>query len=304
LAAPRQAGLGIHRDGTLLNCVLLLSDPADFDGGGTVFAPPLDRCYRAGRGDCLCSCGQLPHGAAAVTRGIRYVLIAFIDELVFDDAAVDDAVVDGAASPPPPPPYLPPSLPLSSPPSSSASLAADALVGQLHALVCQHEAAPMSLEALLARVSELAAEAAVGQMALMAVATSGGVTTRTTGGHTAAPACSPSPAPSSQPMASPSSSPSSAPSRSPSAAPSTSPLTEENLGPLGAADDASASASGADCGINGAALAESGRGDDGGGERETSAGWMDAAERAARGFSADETVVMPLPNFDDSDDDD
>jgi len=34
LAAPRQAGLGIHRDGTLLNCVLLLSDPADFDGGG------------------------------------------------------------------------------------------------------------------------------------------------------------------------------------------------------------------------------------------------------------------------------
>ena len=25
--------------------------------GGTVFAPPLDRCYRAGRGDCLCSCG-------------------------------------------------------------------------------------------------------------------------------------------------------------------------------------------------------------------------------------------------------
>uniref|UniRef100_A0A7S3WWT1 Fe2OG dioxygenase domain-containing protein n=1 Tax=Emiliania huxleyi TaxID=2903 RepID=A0A7S3WWT1_EMIHU len=250
-AAPRQAGLGIHRDGTLLNCVLLLSDPADFDGGGTVFAPPLDRCYRAGRGDCLCSCGQLPHGAAAVTRGIRYVLIAFIDELVFDDAAVDDAVVGEAASPPPPPPYLPPSLPLSSPPSSSASPAADALVGQLRALVCQHEAAPMSLEALHARVSELAAEAAVGQTALMAMATSGGLA---------------------------------------------------GLAPLGAADDASTS--GADCGINGAALAESGRGDDGGGERETSAGWMDAAERAARGFSADETVVMPLPNFDDSDDDD
>ncbi len=106
-------------------------------------------------------------------------------------------------------------------------------------------------------------------------------------------------------MASPSSSPSSAPSRSPSAAPSASPLTAgglAGLAPLGAADDASTS--GADCGINGAALAESGRGDDGGGERETSAGWMDAAERAARGFSADETVVMPLPNFDDCDDDD
>ena len=42
----------------------------------------------------------------------------------------------------------------------------------------------MSLEALHARVSELAAEAAVGQTALMAMATSGGVTTRTTGGLT------------------------------------------------------------------------------------------------------------------------
>jgi len=86
--APRQAGLGMHRDGTLLNCVVLLSDAADFEGGGTAFAPPLDRVYRPQRGDCLCSCGQLLHGAAPVTRGTRYVLIAFIDELV--EAPADD----------------------------------------------------------------------------------------------------------------------------------------------------------------------------------------------------------------------
>ena len=51
-----------------------------------------------------------------------------------------------------------------------------------------------------------------------------------------------------------------------------------------------------------AAVATAGSGGSGG-DRETSAGWMDAAERAARGFSADEEVVMPLPNFDDSEED-
>ena len=78
--APRQAGLGIHRDGTLLNAVVLLSDETDFEGGGTLFAPPLDRTYKLSRGDCLCSSGQLRHGAADVVRGTRVVLVAFIDE--------------------------------------------------------------------------------------------------------------------------------------------------------------------------------------------------------------------------------
>ena len=43
-------------------------------------------------GGCLCSCGQLLHGAAAVTRGVRYVLIAFIDEqqLLPDDSDADE----------------------------------------------------------------------------------------------------------------------------------------------------------------------------------------------------------------------
>ena len=35
---PRQAGLGMHRDGTLLNCVVLLNHPSEFEGGGTSFA--------------------------------------------------------------------------------------------------------------------------------------------------------------------------------------------------------------------------------------------------------------------------
>ena len=78
---PKQPGLALHRDGTLLNCIILLSSPSEFEGGGTVFAPPLDSTYRSGRGECLCSCGQYLHGAEPVSRGVRYVLVAFIDEL-------------------------------------------------------------------------------------------------------------------------------------------------------------------------------------------------------------------------------
>ncbi len=35
---------------------------------------------RNSQGAGLCSCGQLSHGAAVVTKGVRYTLIAFIDE--------------------------------------------------------------------------------------------------------------------------------------------------------------------------------------------------------------------------------
>ena len=86
----------MHRDGTLLNCVVLLSQPGrDFDGGGTAFAPPLDRTYHTAQGDGLCSSGQLLHGAAPVERGVRYVLVCFIDELFADlGDAVDAARSD------------------------------------------------------------------------------------------------------------------------------------------------------------------------------------------------------------------
>ena len=48
----QQAGLGMHRDGSLLNCVILLNPRDDFDGGGTAFAPPLDRAHATQVGGC------------------------------------------------------------------------------------------------------------------------------------------------------------------------------------------------------------------------------------------------------------
>ena len=106
-----QPSLVLHKDATLLSCNVLLNDAASFDGGGTCFAqsvrlsewglasgvpddsgatqrrPRLLSTHeeatvvRGGRGDCLLHCGQLSHGAHAVTRGTRLVLVCFIDEL-------------------------------------------------------------------------------------------------------------------------------------------------------------------------------------------------------------------------------
>ena len=51
-AGKQQAGLGMHRDGSLLNCVILLNPRDDFEGGGTAFAPPLDRAHATQVGGC------------------------------------------------------------------------------------------------------------------------------------------------------------------------------------------------------------------------------------------------------------
>lgn len=59
---PSRAGLHLHRDGTLLNVVILLSDPRSFDGGGTVFDEPVSNTFHTLQGDCLCSCGQVHVG--------------------------------------------------------------------------------------------------------------------------------------------------------------------------------------------------------------------------------------------------
>ncbi|KAJ1625930.1 hypothetical protein T492DRAFT_1036184 [Pavlovales sp. CCMP2436] len=75
-----RAGLGLHRDGTLLSCNVLLNAPSEFEGGGTYFAAE-DRTVSAGSGDCVIHCGQLLHGASPVLRGTRLVLVAFIDEV-------------------------------------------------------------------------------------------------------------------------------------------------------------------------------------------------------------------------------
>lgn len=99
--ASGQPALALHKDSTLLSCNVLLCEPVGFDGGGTCFAEPVGAAewrwhegelrrtgtlaeatvLNGAQGDCVLHCGQQMHGAQPVTRGMRVVLVCFIDEL-------------------------------------------------------------------------------------------------------------------------------------------------------------------------------------------------------------------------------
>lgn len=74
-----QRGLRGHRDRSLLSFTVLLSDPHDFDGGGTrIDALGHSAVHPEAQGDLCTHCGKLRHAGAAVTRGVRYVLVGFV----------------------------------------------------------------------------------------------------------------------------------------------------------------------------------------------------------------------------------
>ena len=101
-AAAGQVELGAHRDGPLLTATLALNDPAEFDGGGTqiealrqfatndgdadlLSPPPPGEALRGGAaalrpaaGHAVLHPGNVRHGGAAISRGVRYVLVIFL----------------------------------------------------------------------------------------------------------------------------------------------------------------------------------------------------------------------------------
>lgn len=87
--------LEAHRDGSLLSFTITLSDPSEFDGGGTFFdalrdvkseSPESDSVLLNGgivrpiqAGDGIYHSGKLLHGGELVTSGKRTVLVGFMD---------------------------------------------------------------------------------------------------------------------------------------------------------------------------------------------------------------------------------
>lgn len=85
-AAPGcQNSLDLHRDGSIISFNILLNSPSCFDGGGT-FIEDDDMVYIINQGDCFVHSGKLRHAGAPITRGERYVLVAFVDVLDDDEA--------------------------------------------------------------------------------------------------------------------------------------------------------------------------------------------------------------------------
>jgi hypothetical protein len=97
-----------HRDGSLLSFTVTLSDPDDFEGGGTCFDALRDveptcsvlkpngvvRPFRAGDG--VLHSGKILHGADVVRSGKRTVLVGFIDvsDWLFRPGALSTACKD------------------------------------------------------------------------------------------------------------------------------------------------------------------------------------------------------------------
>ena len=81
---PGEGGLGIHvdDDGLGLSFNILLSDPSDFEGGGTRFAPSEfsddEVVYTPQRGQMLSHYGGLRHASVPCTGGLRYIMVGFL----------------------------------------------------------------------------------------------------------------------------------------------------------------------------------------------------------------------------------
>jgi hypothetical protein len=71
-----QNSLELHNDGSFLSINILLSDPKDFEGGGTYFNDGLTVFLE--QGDLLVHSGKVKHAGLPVTKGTRYIMVAFV----------------------------------------------------------------------------------------------------------------------------------------------------------------------------------------------------------------------------------
>lgn len=78
-----QNELEIHNDGSFLSTNILLSSPNDFEGGGTYFADGTTTLLE--QGDLLVHSGQIKHSGVKITKGTRYILVAFVSVIVNQD---------------------------------------------------------------------------------------------------------------------------------------------------------------------------------------------------------------------------
>ena len=76
--AKAQRSLPIHQDDSHLSLTIALNDLSEYDGGGTCFAEHGMRVVRPDVGRVVAFPGEMRHGGAPVTRGVRYIIAAFL----------------------------------------------------------------------------------------------------------------------------------------------------------------------------------------------------------------------------------
>ncbi|KAJ1937537.1 hypothetical protein FBU59_004720 [Linderina macrospora] len=76
--ANHQRELAVHKDGCLASLTLLLNDPSEFEGGGTLFSD-FDLHVKQQPGDAWVHDANLNHAGVAITKGQRIIVVAFMD---------------------------------------------------------------------------------------------------------------------------------------------------------------------------------------------------------------------------------
>jgi predicted 2-oxoglutarate/Fe(II)-dependent dioxygenase YbiX len=69
--------LDMHQDGSFLSFNILLSDPIEFEGGGTYFDDGLTAHLE--QGDILIHSSRVKHSGLPIVKGTRYLLVGFLD---------------------------------------------------------------------------------------------------------------------------------------------------------------------------------------------------------------------------------
>lgn len=72
-----QTELKPHRDGSVLSFNIALNPASDFDGGGTWFNS-LNDAVKIDEGQIVSHASGVLHGGLGITRGTRYILVAFV----------------------------------------------------------------------------------------------------------------------------------------------------------------------------------------------------------------------------------
>lgn len=72
-----QTELKPHRDGSVISFNIALNPAEDFDGGGTWFNS-LNDAVRIDEGEIVTHASAILHGGHGITRGKRYILVAFV----------------------------------------------------------------------------------------------------------------------------------------------------------------------------------------------------------------------------------
>jgi hypothetical protein len=79
-----------HRDGSVMTFNILLSNPKNFEGGGTALYEPYNTDIHLKQGYCLSHYGYLSHAGKLITKGDRYILVCFIQIQDLDVRYVQD----------------------------------------------------------------------------------------------------------------------------------------------------------------------------------------------------------------------